>query len=116
MRLNILFRPGVIRLDACPRARHQQNVFHTLCSFLPFIYSACDLRFHPVVGAVPPFSTSSSKILYWPKVTTRYRFRNARIPAVNGHIGIKPSAKAAQPGIVGGRSNLMPSIVTSTVC
>src|SRR5579863_4173689 len=75
MRLNILFRPGVIRLDACPRARHQQNVFHGLCSFLPFIYSACDLRFHPVVGAVPPFSTSLSKILYWPKVTTRCRFK-----------------------------------------
>jgi hypothetical protein len=35
----------------------------------PIIYSACDLRFHAVVGAVPTFSTSSSKILYGPKVT-----------------------------------------------
>ena len=33
VRLDILFRPGVIALNACPRARHQQNIFHILRSF-----------------------------------------------------------------------------------
>ena len=30
MRLDILFGPGVVRLNPCPRARHQQNVLRVL--------------------------------------------------------------------------------------
>src|SRR5580693_1850354 len=43
-----------------------------------FLVSACNLRFHRVVGAVPPFSTSSQEIFHEPKVTTPCRFRSAR--------------------------------------
>jgi hypothetical protein len=36
MGLNVLLRPGVVRVNACFRAGHQQNVFHVFCSYAFF--------------------------------------------------------------------------------
>jgi hypothetical protein len=58
--IDIILVPSAVSIDTCPCASHKQNVFHYVSP--PFL--AQTLRFHAVVGAALPFSTSLPKNIF----------------------------------------------------